>query len=346
MKRLIVIFLLVLTACAPVRLAPLATPTANANDIQLSGTISGTYTVSKSGTASDPIVIWGNGVRIDGKGAFDCVLITGSYVVFRDAYVNNCGSFGIRVKGKHVTVENNVITRASMDNFNGVSCIGGNVSWGTAGRAADTDDVTFRGNLVYETCGEGLSSVRSTNVVIEGNTVHDAFSVNIYADQSANVTIRNNWSYSTGNPNYFKDGLRARGISIGAENYSGWTFMLHDILIESNQLENVRGINFIQEVTGTPSTITVRNNNFINVAAPLVSLGTWATVSNNVSVTPTPGGTAVTMTPTPVPPTASATPVPPTPTRTPTATPIPPTATASADECIYFPIHSQWVCLK
>jgi len=326
MKRLFLILALILTACGAPALAPLATP--NSNDIQLSGSISGTYTVSKSGTASDPIIVWGNGVRIDGKKNFDCVLITGSYVVFRDAYISNCGSFGVRVKGKHVVVENNVITMASQDNFNGTACIGGDVGWGTGGRAADTDDVIFRGNLVFETCGEGLSAVRSTNVLIENNVVRDAFSVNIYVDQSSFVTVRNNWSYSTGDARFYKALVVARGIAIGAEIYPAWTFNVHDILIENNLLERVRGINYIVEQAGTPFNVTVRNNNFITVAAPLVSLGTWATVSGNISVTPTPGGTAVTMTPSPtvaVTSTPSATPSR-TPTPTQTATP---TATAT-----------------
>ena len=342
MKRLLIILTFLLAACGPVqptsRLA-LATPTANANDIQLTSDISGTYTISKSGTASDLIVVFGNGHRIDGKGAFDCVSITGSYVVFRDAFVSNCGSFGIRVKGQHVTVENNIVTMASQENFNGTACIGEPVGWGTAMRAADTDDVTFRGNLVFETCGEGISAVRASHVVIENNTVRDAFSVNIYADQSSFVTIRNNWSYSTGDKRFYKNGTVARGISIGAELYSGWAFAVHDILIEGNTLERVRGINYIQEQTGTPTNVTVRDNRFMTVASPLVSLGTWATVTGNVSVTATPNETAVTMTATA---TATRTPAPITSTPTGTAT-----ATATpGEECLFFPRHGQWVCLK
>jgi len=126
-------------------------------------------------------------------------------------------------------------------------------------------------------------------------------------DQRANAVVRNNYSYSTGDVRFYKNGQVARGISIGAESYSNWSFGVHDILIENNKLEKVRGINYITETNGTPYNIVVRNNTFVNVPAPLVSLGSWATVG-----TATPG--------TAIPPTVTKMP---TRTITPTKTPMP-----------------------
>lgn len=341
--------LFLLAACAPAPALPdlLPTPTPDANDIVLNGGTYTDYVLAKSGTESDPIIVHGNGSTLR------CVLITGSYIVWRDTIITGCPSFGIRVKGAHVVVEYNTITNVVLSNWDGAKCVGDPRTWDSAVRAADTTDVIFRFNLIYKVCGEGLSVLRSSYVTIEGNTIYDAFSVNIYVDQASFTTVKGNWSYSTGDTRYYKAGQVARGLSIGAEIYSGWAFNVHDLLIANNTFERVRGINYIVEQAGTPYNVTVRDNQFISVVQPYVALPSWATVSNNVAVTATPGGTAVTPTPsrTPAPPTATATSTVTTVTPTPSATSTPtPTGTAvigtATPECIYFPAHDEEVCLK
>ncbi|MBI5935676.1 MAG: right-handed parallel beta-helix repeat-containing protein [Chloroflexi bacterium] len=334
MKRwIIVILALLLAACGSARQS---LPTPNGNDIQLSGGAYADYTITVSGTAQDPIVVYGNGSTLR------CVLITGSYIVWRDTTVRGCDTFGIRVKGAHNQIINNVVTDVVRRNWDGAKC-GGSGSWDRGISVSLATDILVSGNLVFRVCGEGIGVLMSSDVIVENNIVYDTFSVNLYPDNSNNVIIRNNRAYSTGDTRYYRDGKPARGLLIGAESYAGWGFQVHDLLVEGNTFERSRGISYYAEVTGTPSNVIVRNNHFVNVTAPLVSLGSWAKVSGNVSVTPTPGGTAVTLTPTvtatitPTP-TASATPVPATSTPTATATP--------SEECIYFPLHDQWVCLK
>lgn len=341
MKKIIILTLLtlLLSACGPAVRSSRSNIVPNANDIKLSGgAYSGTYLLSQSGTEADPIIVWGNGSTLQ------CVEIRGSYIVWQDTKVTGCASFGIRIKGAHVQVLNNIVTDVVRSNWDGSKCSGAG-SWDSAIRAADTTDVMISGNLVYRVCGEGISVLRSSYVAVENNVVYDAFSVNIYVDQASFSTVLNNWSYSTSDARYYKSGQVARGVSIGAESYSGWTFSVSNLIIEGNKLERVRGINFIQEQAGTPFNVIVRDNQFINVAAPLVNLGSWATVSGNVSVTATPGGTVTTVTATA---TASATA---SATRTPTATspaptssgtPVPITATPTA-ACSIFEDESVWV---
>ena len=68
MKKITMIILLVLTACAPMRLI------ANENDEQLDpGVQYDNYTITASGTASDPIVIYGNSARVK------CLTVRGNY---------------------------------------------------------------------------------------------------------------------------------------------------------------------------------------------------------------------------------------------------------------------------
>ncbi len=299
------------------------TPTVDlgANDIHLDPSKTYTsYYLNKNGTPDDWIVVYGHGAKLN------CVLIQGNYIEWRDTDVSNCTTFGIRANGSFIKIINNRVSDVVRMNLGSDGkCLSS--SWHSGIRVADGHDFVVRGNVVSRSCGEGLSALRAYNVLFENNVVWDTFSVNIYIDQCSYCIVRNNASYSTGDTSFYIRGLPARGISIGAESYSGWAFTVHHIWIERNMLDSVRGINFIQEQAGTPYEVYVTGNEFINVPAPLVKLGTWAVVDNS---TPVPGITntlpVVTQTKTATPtapvtrtPTVTRTPSP-TQTRTPTAT--------------------------
>lgn len=278
-----------------------------------------TYTdfyLNKGGTMEDPVIIWGNGAK------FRCILLQADYVILKDVNVDGCDTFGIRSTGDHVQLLNNYVTNAVRMNLDKATGKAGALdSWHAGIRVADATDILIVGNTVIEVYGEGLACLRVNGVDMFDNYVSDAYSVNLYADQCVNVRIKNNYTRSSGNPNFFKAGKVARGISIGAESYAGHPFTVGNILIEGNTLEGTRGINFIQEQSGTPSNVAVRDNVFVNVPAPLVALGTWATVSNSFTATPGAGTSAPTVTPSRT--------MTPTATRTPTATALPPTVTKS-----------------
>jgi len=278
-------------------------------------TSNGIYTITQSGTPESPIVYDMQGQELE------CVLIKADYVIFKNAIVRNCDTFGIRVNGKGVQILDNEVYNTAMSNSDGIKCTGTG-GWAAGIRIADASDILVQGNYVHNNCGEGIGFLRSKNVKAEGNKVGDNFSVNIYLDQVENAEVINNYSYSTNDTRYYKDGKVARGISIGAEVYTGYTTsQVRNITIEGNTLEKVRGINYISEVPGTPDKVSIINNKFIDVPAPLISLGSWATIvnttatanTNTPTVTPT-----VTKTPTPTQPVPSKTP-----TRTPTRTPAP-----------------------
>jgi len=298
----------------------------NANDIQLDPTKTYTsYYLNKSGTEGDPVVVYGNGATLN------CVLIQADWVIWKDTIIKNCNTFGIRANGDHIQILNNDVSDVVRMNVNGSSS-----SWHSGIRAADGSDILIKGNKVYQTWGEGISVLRADNVTVEDNIVFDTYSVNIYIDQCSFCVVRNNYSYST-DPAYYRAGKVARGISIGAESYSGWAFSVHDILIENNTLENVRGVNYIQEQAGTPYNVVVRGNTFINVPAPLISLGSWATIENG---TPAPATAIRTITAT-----VSKTPTAPA-TRTPVPATITPTiaVTLPTPTAFCIPAHNVWVC--
>ena len=307
MRKLILIILLVLTACVPMRLI------ANENDVQLDpGAQYVNYTITASGTASDPIVIYGNGARVK------CLTVKGNYVTVSNVVASGCSSHGILVTGKNVTIMNSLVYGNVTEN--GTGPCPGTGSWGSGIKGAvGAENLTVRGNAVYNNCGEGIAFTRVIGGLAEDNTVYDNFSVNIYVDNSNYIDILGNKTTCT-DSKFYRNGSPARGITLAAENYSGWGFQFHDVLVERNYIEKCGGPRWYAPgfPTGKGTNVTVRDNLFSGVPAPLVALPTWVTVSNNVAVgTPTAGPTLTpTLTATPAPPTATKAPA----TVTPTAT--------------------------
>ena len=301
MRKLILITLLLLTACAPMRLI------ANENDVQLDpGAQYANYTISASGTANDPIVIYGNGARVK------CLTVKGNYVTVSNVIASGCLSHGILVTGKNVTIMNSLVYGNVTEN--GTGPCPGTGSWGSGIKGAvGAENLTVRGNTVYNNCGEGIAFTRVVGGLAEGNTVYDNFSVNIYIDNSNGVTVSDNKTTCI-DTKYFRNGSPARGITLAAENYSGWGFQFHDVLVERNLIEKCGGPRWYAPSfpTGQGTNVTVRDNLFSGVPSPLVALPAWVTVSNNVAVgtptvvpaTPTPTKAPATVTST-VPPTAT-----------------------------------------
>ena len=289
MKKIILIILLVLTACAPMRLI------ANVNDVQLDpGVQYANYTITASGTVSDPIVIYGNGARVK------CLTVKGNYVTVSNVVASGCSSHGILVTGKNVTIMNSLVYGNVTEN--GTGPCPGTGSWGSGIKGAvGAENLTVRGNTVYNNCGEGIAFTRVVGGLAEGNTVYDNFSVNIYIDNSNGVTVSDNKTTCI-DTKYFRNGSPARGITLAAENYSGWGFQFHDVLVERNLIEKCGGPRWYAPSfpTGQGTNVTVRDNLFSGVPSPLVALPAWVTVSNNVAVgTPTAVPTVIPPTVTP-----------------------------------------------
>jgi parallel beta-helix repeat protein len=317
----------------------------NANDIVLDGGRSyGTLTYSQVGTEADPVVIWGNGARVT------CLRLTGRYIVARDFRVDGCSSHGVLITGKNIVFENSVVTNTVREN---VDRSGG---WGSGVKVQiGGENVTIRGNHVYENHGEGIAATRGRNVLIENNLVHDNFSVNLYLDNSPDTIARGNRVTNTGKTSFYRNGNPAQCVLLGTEVYSGWGNQFKNVLAEQNYLYNCyRGIRFYGEGGTTipqGSNVRVVNNFFHNTTLPWVALPSSVLVSGNIAGTPPPDGVP---TVTPAPPTMSRTPtVTRTQTRTPTSIPVsvtlPPSVTpiitiCAAPELIYDGEFQLWLC--
>jgi len=307
MKKITLLLLaLILTACMPLTpAARMVSIAPDSNDIVLDPTVAyNTLTVSASGSADNPITVWGNGATVK------CVDLPGAYIVLQNVTVEGCNSHGILIRGNYITVTNNTVSNVVTQNGTG-KCIGGSMQWGSAIKVFNgASHILITKNSVSRSCGEGIDSARGLDVTISYNTVTDVFSVGIYPDNSNGVTVLGN-TVICSDPNYYRNGKPANGVLIGAENYPGWGFQLANVLIENNTFYGCSGIRYYATVSGTPVGVSVVNNYFSNVPTPFVSLPSWANMSGNVALvgpTLTPGPTRTpTKTPTPVPPTATRT---------------------------------------
>lgn len=181
-------------------------------------------------------------------------------VVVRGFTVTRTRSHSVLVLGKYVTVENNIVYHSVLENgslSNGIiTCY--DTHWGSGLKAEKgSSNVVFRGNTVFETCGEGIAATLSNNVLIENNTVYDNHNVNIYVDNTYSAQVLNNYSYCTDMTN--NDTI---GIALGEESYSGGVAQLSDVLISGNKIENCHAgiMAFSSQVGGTLTNVTFSNN--------------------------------------------------------------------------------------
>ncbi len=254
------------TSTAPFKTFSKAVSVLTAGDtLMVSGTFTNqTLLVNKSGSASAPITIVGNNAVINVQGSKNNgINISGSYVNVSGFDVRNSFEHGVLIGGKHVRFENSSVHHTVLENGSNGSCSGAG-SWGSAVKlVVGAENVTIRGNTVYENCGEGIAVTRGVNVLVENNTVRDNFSVNIYVDNSPYVTVKNN-VISCGNT-YLRNGGRAIGIVLGEESYSGWGAQRHHNYVLDNYIEGCHdGIaSWLPEVAGGKLKDSVISGNIV-----------------------------------------------------------------------------------
>lgn len=305
--------------------------------LSIEGVITQGVTVSKSGTATSHIVITGGTINAP-HSVQQSLLVSGNYIDVTNIEITGGQSFGIRIKGHDVKVSYFTLHDTVWENRGATSCIGGTGGWGSGFKFAPSAyNVEVYQGKVFDNCGEGMVVSQSSHITMHDLEVYDNFSRGIYLGNGPYLTVRNNYVHNE-NPFFYRSGNPARGIGLAIEttNYSTYGNQLHDIVIQSNTIENSLGTNFYSEVSGQyPSNVLIDSNTFINVPYPQIDVpGTNIVITNNVFLTGTPTPTATlapTSTPTDTPtPTATDTPTltptatdTPTPTNTPTPTLIP-----------------------
>ncbi len=173
------------------------------------------------------------------------------HLIIRNCIVHDIETRAIGGYGKFITIDNNEIYNAVLENENGVM---GGSGWAmTCYTTTDYDNgdpsenVTISNNYIHNCWGEGIGPGQgSVGVLIEHNVVVDVWSVGIYADKASDVIIRNNHIYNT-DPTYYRFGEPANGISMANEIsfLNGFYLPIENFQIYNNLMVNVRrGIGF------------------------------------------------------------------------------------------------------
>ena len=119
-----------------------------------------------------------------------------THLVIKNCLVHDVQTRGIGGFGKYVTIEDNEVYNAVLENVN--NAYGNNGGW-SMGISFTYDYITKEGsiksiiqnNYVHDCWGEGLGpGITSNDMIVEGNTVANCFSVGIYLDKCTNVTVR------------------------------------------------------------------------------------------------------------------------------------------------------------
>ncbi|HJS18176.1 MAG TPA: right-handed parallel beta-helix repeat-containing protein, partial [Anaerolineales bacterium] len=228
----------------------------------MAGTYNQPLVLSRSGTASAPINVIGNGAILNMRSSTHTgIKISGNYISLSNFEVTGATEYGISILGKYVTVKNNVVHDNVTANGTAGRC-GGAGSWTSALKVrVGGEHIIIENNTLYENCGEGIAITRGINVLVRNNTVYDNFAPNIYVDNSPFTTVENNLVYCTGAV-LRPDGRRPTAIGLGEEEYAGWGAQMHDVLVTGNTVRDCgKGIGaFDSEVGGTLTNVTITRN--------------------------------------------------------------------------------------
>ena len=264
------------------------------------------FTINKSGTASLPITIIGNGSVI--SGGQNAINVTGSYLDISGFEAKDSVSHGIVISGKNINFSDFSVHDTVNENKSGSSCTGSG-GWGSGFKVyVGGENLNISNGQIFHNWGEGLAVTRGINVTVTNVVSYDNFSANIYLDNSKNVTLSRSFVYCTDNSSYYRSGQPASGILIGEENYSGWGAQLENLKIVNNIIFACRGLSFygaevspgglvgaliahntISSVYNNGRAISIAaeaNNSKIviknNIVDGAVTTGTGITVSNNL----------------------------------------------------------------
>lgn len=250
------------TQAQPFRTFSKATSVLQPGDILniVSGTYQENVVMTRSGTASQPIIIRAannqkvsingqnqrenlidvpasyvtvSGIEVMNSSGY-CTSFTGQYITVSNLTVHDCEDHGIYADGQHIVIEGNTVHHTNLENQARNKSSG----WGSAIKLrVGADDVIIRNNTVYYNYGEGIAATRARNVQISDNRVYDNFAVNIYVDNSSDISVERNFvtcEDDTAARGFYRDGHSAHAIALAEEQYDGWGAQLRNVTVKNN----------------------------------------------------------------------------------------------------------------
>ena len=108
------------------------------------------------------------------------------------------------------------------------------VDWPGAIQIKRGNNISVRGNNVYENWTEGITADHSKNVTMEDNIVHDNFALQIYVHRVENLTVQRNLVYHTNNPDWRRGGDPSSCIVVNNESQFNGSLVTNNIDIINN----------------------------------------------------------------------------------------------------------------
>lgn len=191
-----------------------------------------------------------DGFEVRNSGGRGITVYNSSFITVRNNRVHDVQARGISASGDHITLENNEIWNAVLENTNEAK---GHAGWSSALSTNERPDgswstqIIIRGNTVHDSWGEGITPGHAQFVTIAGNTVFNTYSVNIYLNLVSDVTVDGNYLYATSEVyNRTDHGYPAHGISIANEQpVPGGGAFTRNVTLSNNIIVGTgRGINY------------------------------------------------------------------------------------------------------
>lgn len=189
-------------------------------------------TISKDGTASNPIIIEsypGEKAIIEGSSLspyineerkYGSIQLSGDYIKFRKIEIRNMPEKGIYINANHVTVEGCIIHHNGLSGINASSVTGVSIRNNIVHHNSDYSLGINKWNYDNGDNADGISTSNCQSAIIENNTVYNNSDDGIDCWGSNNTLMRYNKSYSNG---MLSDGSKAgkgngKGIKTGGKN--------------------------------------------------------------------------------------------------------------------------------
>ena len=157
-------------------------------------------------------------------------VINGDEIEIADNRIYETHGMGIRVRGysgndgyepdtnvksSNILIENNEVTRTNLSNSDKAGR-----SWGAAIQAWNANNVSIINNTVGKNYGEGIGLNVVDSAIVVNNEVYDNYSVQVYLDNVVNGIVEANFVNNTGDSEYYRDGLPAKGVAFANEVYN------------------------------------------------------------------------------------------------------------------------------
>ena len=164
-----------------------------------------------------------------------------------------------------VLVENNDVWHAI--DYATHSRSASSLDWGMGILAWGSNNITYRGNRIFNNWGEGASTgLNSSNVTIEDNIIYDNYALQLYIHRSHDIDVQRNLIYCTNDSRFHRGGNPSAGLVINNEGQFDGSKVVTNATINNNVIVGCRTNFSIWESDYPVKNVDITRNTFVNAA--------------------------------------------------------------------------------